>query len=141
MGNLNKAIQYVTKKQMEGASLCNYSIGTVVSSDPLEIKINDRITLPSSMILLSETVIEKKLDITHEHHISANTQTSDLHTHGIDVNTEKSTDTAIVIQEGLSDGDKVIMISVESGQCFIVISKLRTKTKVTIDKSGSWDWN
>lgn len=140
MADINKALQMVVGRQLGATGLTDYTIGTVSKESPLEIKINERITLPNSMILLTEVVIEKKLNLSHFHQIQDSTKIEDDHKHDISLDTKTSTDTTITIQEGLKEGEKVLLLSVAAGQKFVVISKLRTSNKVTIDKENNWVW-
>lgn len=140
MADINKALQTVVGRQLGATGLTDYTIGTVSKESPLEIKINERITLPNSMILLTEVVIEKKLNLSHFHEVQDSTEIEDNHKHNISLDTKTSTDTTITIQEGLKEGEKVLLLSVAAGQKFVVISKLRNANKVTIDKENNWVW-
>ena len=117
-------------------------IGTVTAVSPLEISINAQMApLKAEVLLLTAAVVEKKLTYTHTHSVS------DLsHTHTVD---GQSSSTALsgtydsgqaegdivctengaalapgVINRGLQVGDKVILLRVQSGQRFIVLSRV-----------------
>ena len=164
-----EVIRNIIDEQMISFGLTDLAIGTVVSISPLKIKHTDRITINENQILLTEFVLEKSLKLihkhgvkgvkiskyTHTHKVEGATKKEQEHLHGIDLKTkpdEHSHDAEItikdnlgakiIIQEGLKNGDKVIMLKTEQGQKYVVLSKVRDKKSVIIDCiSGSWDWS
>lgn len=164
-----EVIRNIIDEQMNAYGLTDLAIGTVVSISPLKIKLTDRITLNENQILLTEFVLEKSLKLihkhgvedvkiskyTHTHKVEGATKKEQEHLHGIDLNTKPDTHShkaeitikdnlgaKIIIQEGLKNGDKVIMMRTEQGQKYVVLSKVRDKKAVIIDCiSGSWDWS
>ena len=110
---------------------------------PLEIKISDREFLGEDELILTEQVLQKQLDLTHVHQVSGHTESAGgpaVHTHAIDFDSQKSLTTPITITEGLKVGDFVHLLSVMRGQKFIVLSKVREKQSVIIDKENNWKW-
>ena len=164
-----EVIRNIIDEQMNSYGLSDLAIGTVVSISPLKIKLTDRITLNENQILLTEFVLEKSLKLihkhgvedvkissyTHSHKVEGATLKEKEHNHKIDLNTETDTHShkaeitikdnlgaKIIIQEGLKNGDKVIMMRTEQGQKYVVLSKVRDKKSVIIDCiSGTWDWS
>ena len=67
MDKLLRVIQKINKNQMGAIDSCDYVIGTVVGINPLKVQISDRIILEEDMLLLTETVVEKKLNLKHTH--------------------------------------------------------------------------
>lgn len=123
MDNLLKVIKSMTDTQIKAIDFSEYAVGTVVSENPLRIKISDRITIEEDMILLTEQVLEKKINLKHKHEGVFSLQTK------------------ITIQEGLKKSDRVHLIRVSKGQQFIVISKIRDKKRVEITKEDEWKWS
>ena len=92
---------------------------------------------------------------THTHKVEGTTKKEQEHLHGIDLKTKPDIHShdaeitikdnlgaKIIIQEGLKNSDKVIMLKTEQGQKYVVLSKVRDKKSVIIDCiSGSWDWS
>ena len=77
----------------------------------------------------------------HNHKIDLNTKT-DTHSHKAEITIKDNLGAKIIIQEGLKNGDKVIMMRTEQGQKYVVLSKIRDKKSVIIDCiSGTWDWS
>lgn len=140
-GELVKAMRSLVASQINSYGLTEYRIGEVVKESPLEIKISDRITLNESKLILTEQVLSKQIDLTHVHQVLGNTKTTDAHTHAIDFDNQKSLTTLITINEGLKVGDFVHLLSVMKGQKFIVLSKVRDKKSVVINKEDKWKWS
>ena len=164
-----EVIRNIIDEQMNSYGLSDLAIGTVVSISPLKIKLTDRIILNENQILLTEFVLEKSLKLihkhgvedvkiskyTHTHKVEGTTKKEQEHLHGIDLKTKPDIHShdvevtikdnlgaKIIIQEGLKNSDKVIMLKTEQGQKYVVLSKVRDKKSVIIDCiSGSWDWS
>lgn len=144
MANLLQEIRSTIGEQMGSYGLTDYYIGTVTKDSPLEIQISDREFLDAEDLILTEAVLEKKLNLSHLHQVLGDTEGAAgpaMHTHHIDFDSQKSLTTLITITEGLKVGDKVQMVSVSRGQQFIVLSKIREKSKVVIDKEDNWKWS
>lgn len=166
-----EVIRNIIDEQIADFGLAELKLGTVVKVNPLEIKISDRIVLSEKQLLLTEQVLEKKIKLehthsideavvsssSHSHSVSGNTASAgdDAHTHGVDIQTSSSSHShsisggtskqlhgECIIQEGLMVSDKVIMMSVEKNQKFVVLSKVRDKKSVLIDGITSrWEWS
>lgn len=145
--SLLKVIQKIVDRQMKAFGLSDLKLGTVENENPLKIKLNDRITLEKSQILLTEFVLEKAIKLKHNHEaktgvfvVKDKDESDPLNL--VRGNTEDELSSYLIIQEGLHTGDKVIMISLEREQKYIVLSKLRDEQKVLIDAiTGSWKWS
>lgn len=108
MSDVYDAVKSLVDLSLKSYGLADYRIGTVVSADPLEIRISDRLTLDREFLLLTQTVMEKTVNVKHRH---IETEPDQL--------PEK-----LVIREGLKRGDKVLLLMVERGQKYIVLSKV-----------------
>ena len=143
-GELVKAMRSIVASQINSYGLTEYRIGEVVKESPLEIKISDRITLNESKLILTEQVLSKQIDLTHVHQVLGDTESAGgpaMHTHAVDFDSQKSLTTLITITEGLKVGDFVHLLSVMKGQKFIVLSKVRDKKSVVINKEDQWKWS
>ena len=144
MSEFIRAMRSVVSSQLSSYGLTEYRIGEVTSEAPLEIKISDRITLNESNLILTEQVLQKQLDLTHVHQVLGNTESAGgpaVHAHTMDFDSQKSLTTLITITEGLKVGDFVHLLSVMKGQKFIVLSKVRDKKSVIINKEDKWKWS
>lgn len=143
MGNLLETLQKITDTQMTGYGLSDYRLGLVTSVKPLKIKISDQIILDEEkgQIILTEQVLKKQLDLTHVHQVLGSTEVMNAHQHPIDFDSQKELTTKITITEGLEVGDGVLLLSVSRGQMYLVLSKVRDKSSVVIDKEDIWKWS
>lgn len=142
---LLEVLQQISDQTVGATQPTDLFVGTVTAVDPLEIQTDIyQAPLKKEVLLLTEAVIEKKIDLSHTHKISGLS-----HSHSAEVSigqgltgtytTQNSlTDvpcyengTALPIENGyvilnkaLAVGDKVMMISVQHGQKFIVLSRL-----------------
>lgn len=121
-------------------------IGTVISAHPLEISINPQMApLQKGVLYLTENVIEKKIPVlTHSHtisglshaHTASGTPTStnlkETYATSETLNIvcyENGTalpvkDGFVILNRGLSPGDQVLLLRVQQGQKFVVLSRL-----------------
>ncbi len=68
--------------------------GTVIRTEPLEVNIDQRFTLPASVLVIPETI------------------------------SKLSTETANGTQTGLQLNDRVLMLRVQGGQSYVVLDRL-----------------
>ena len=127
-------IQKIVKNCMRNAKLTEYITGTVTSVNPLEITIlNMMEPLRQNVLILTESVIEKKIRVSQHLH-QTNTDNT-LYTispetgieNGVILPIEPSQDNTyidVIINQGLSIGDKVNMLRVLGGQSFIILSRV-----------------
>ena len=106
-------VQKAIKNMADSMKLTDLVYGEVTSISPLKIKVDQKLELTSSVIILTSAVIEKKINYSHTHGYSNGT-----------TSTESPDLSEVIIVEGLLIGDKVIMLRVENGQKFIVLSKV-----------------
>lgn len=147
MPDLKDVLQMGFKRQMDASQLADLRIGTVTSASPLEITIDTTMApLTSSVLYLTASVVEKKIPVlTHHHEITtlahnhsvngSNTTTGLSGTYDTEMslsdvaaiengNPLPVEDGYIILNRGLSKGDKVLLLRVASGQKFIVLSRV-----------------
>jgi hypothetical protein len=116
-------IKQIVKNVLDNEKLTEYTSGTVSSISPLKIKVNQKLELPESVLLLTFPVKELKINLSHDHQYP-----NELPTSTTKIEVPKDTDytdfSEVVIVEGLKVGDKVTMLRVEKGQKYIVLSKV-----------------
>ena len=95
------SIRQIVAKYLKSLTLTDYCVGMVVSESPLKIKVTDSITADAEagQIILTEAVLEKQLDLTHLHLVQGNSDTSNTHTHPINIESQNSLITKITITE------------------------------------------
>lgn len=115
-------------------------IGTVTSVDPLAVKLDEsQADIREEILYRTDAVIERRIpDLKHRHVVpSYRTESANSHSHGIpqtdtqysleDVPTvdgepAELKDGFYIISHGLAVGDKVLLLSVQHGQKFIILS-------------------
>lgn len=147
--SISGAIKEITQNVIKTSDLTDLSIGTVMSTNPLEISISpDMPNIPAAALLLTDSVIEKKFVI--QPHIHQLPNLSHLHTtpngnSGVSLggtlytnnavqwgtfynnNVEQDIDEAnntIYLNKGLQVGNRVLMLKIMGGQNYLVLSKI-----------------
>lgn len=126
---LKDVIQMMVEKTLKAKMPTEMQIGTVTSTNPLEIKIDETMqVLKQRVLYLSETVIEKSIPILEHTHETpeGTTQPALLQAditcdeHGSNLGTKGG---RIIFNNALSIGDKVILMRVLNGQKFVIVSR------------------
>lgn len=101
--------------------------GTVHTTNPLSILVEDKFLLPYKLLTLTNAVSDHEVDITvsmttenntHKHETDGD-PTHD-HTHNHQIKGRKK----IIIHNGLKEGEKVVLVREQGGQNFIVLDRL-----------------
>ena len=115
-------------RNQTSSQLTDLRIGTVTQTDPLEITINTAMApLQSGVLYLTSAVIEKKIPVLSHYHTAGDSVTS---TALNDIACMENgaqlpvTDGYIILNRGLLIGDKVLLLRVQHGQKFIVLSRI-----------------
>ena len=139
-----KEMQEWVQNIIANMKLTDYCIGTVKQLNPLKIDFGEGkiITDVGTNILFTEQVLEKKIQLQHNHTLS-----NLSHAHG-DTGSSLSGEynssnklTTYTINKGINRDDKLLMLRVADGQKWIILSKLRDKNKVSIDINNNWNWS
>ena len=131
---LTKAMRRNAIDAMESTKPVNVCFGTVVSSSPLKIDVEQRMVLGEGQLILTRNVTEYTTMVTvqwqteleeirHKHQMknitSANTEYQEVsHKHDIE-GTKQMT-----IHNALEKGEQVILIRQQEGQKFIVLDRI-----------------
>ncbi len=113
---LLQAIQMISKLERQADSPTDLVVGTVTKTAPLEIRADiSQASLQEEVLYLTESVIEKKLVYTYS--------TSGIRCveNGKDL---PVTENEVILNRGLQVGDKVLLLEVQHGQQFIVLSRI-----------------
>ena len=142
-----EVLQSINAQGMKAASPTDLTIGTVTAVGPLEITTQTSMqTLRESVLYLTEPVVEKKIPILeHSHEINTLSHThtaeggetsagltgtyTDLpeleniicYENGVPLPVEGG---YIILNRGLAVGDKVLLLRVQGGQMFVVLSRI-----------------
>lgn len=129
--NLAETIYLMNQRSQKASQLTDMKIGTVTAVDPLEITINTAMQpLKDGVLILTAAVIEKKIPILqHTHTTQEEGKTGDAllpfeigcQENGQPLPVENG---YIILNRALEVGDKVILLRVQNGQKFIILSRV-----------------
>ena len=112
--NLSDVLHQMMQESQAAAQPTDLRLGTVTKAEPLEISINPQMApLQRSVLYLTESVVEKTLRGGPEGMICSE--------NGADLPAQGGT---AALNRGLQVGDKVLLLRVQSGQKFIVLSRI-----------------
>lgn len=126
---LKDVIQQMVDEAVSARMPTELQIGTVIAVDPVEVTLDTQMTpLRQSVLYLSETVIEKKTPILQHNHVYPEGVTEDAllepdiicDEHGTGLGTK---DGYIIFNNALQVGDKVLLMRVQGGQKFVILSR------------------
>lgn len=109
-------IQKMIKGVLNAQKLCTIVYGTVISVEPLEVYVDQKLTLKKEQLKLTRAVTDYEVDITIEHETEVGNGPAS-HTH------EYKGRKKFKIHNGLVNGDKVTMIRAHGGQQYLIIDK------------------
>ncbi|HBI63012.1 MAG TPA: hypothetical protein DDY31_17710 [Lachnospiraceae bacterium] len=100
MSELVGVIQQIVQNTIQAMKLSDKATGTVESVAPLRIKVDDSMqSIPESALILTDTVKERIVPV-------------------------QNGEGTVIIREGLKPGDKVLMMRVQRGYQYIILSKI-----------------
>ena len=100
MSELVGVIQQIVQNTIEAMKMAAKATGTVESVSPLRVKIDSSIqSVPSAALLLTDTVRERVVPV-------------------------QGGEGTVTIREGLKEGDRVLMLKVQNGQQYIILSRI-----------------
>lgn len=132
---LKDIFQQMTQESMKSAQLTDLQIGTVTSVSPLEITVSTSMApLQAPVLYLTVNVVEKKIPVLQHNHVIHDTYTGG----GTSEDNLMQSDiicyengTALPVQNGyiilnraLEVGDIVLLLRVQNGQKFVVLSRV-----------------
>ena len=101
------SIKTIAKNCIEESDPCTFLFGTVESAAPLKIRIDDKLVLDGSTLVIP---IEAEFD--------TETAGSPAHEHPVKLEKKK-----IKIKNALQSGEKVIMVRQQGGQKYMVLDR------------------
>ena len=140
MSSLLDIIQQIAVDAHASTKPMDLTVGTVATASPLSISIRAGMPpLPATSLLLTEAVIEKKIDLHHTHtHAHTHDSSGPANPTTTDTGTLKDrpftsapyfpdygeSGSSRIVTPGLAAGDKVLMLRVGGGQQYIIISRV-----------------
>lgn len=128
LSELLQLIKLASKEQAEASKPVAVMFGRVVSTAPLEIQLDQKITLTESFLVLTKSVVDYSVDMTvvhttedhahsHQYTDDSTTRTTEPHTHNHAYVGRKS----FAMHNKLKIDDHVILLRVQGGQQYIVL--------------------
>ena len=128
MHDLSQLIKQAALDAVENDKPMNIVYGTVVSDNPLQISIEQKLTLGEKQLILTRNVTDYTVEMTVDHYVQNNAWTDDPkdrevpftapHYHPYVGKKE------FLVHNALQTGEKVIMLRMQRGQKFLVIDRL-----------------
>ena len=98
--DLSGVILRIVQNTVEAMKIADKAIGTVESVSPLRVKTDTSMqSIPASSLILTDTVKEKTAKV-------------------------QGGPGTVTVREGLKTGDRVLMLRVQNGQQYIILSKI-----------------
>lgn len=126
MSNLVQLIKQASLEANEAAVPMGIVFGTVVSSAPLKIQVDQKITLDDDFLLVPESLRDHTLSMT----VSHSTELAGAHNHsgavpGESPHSHGYTGTkSFTVLNGLKSGDSVILLRMQGGQKYLVLDRM-----------------
>lgn len=121
--DLLNAIKKAAKETVETSQPTDYCFGKVTSTSPLNIQIDEKLTLTPTQLVLTRNVTDFKTKVTidwiTEDRSGGNGESAfALHNHNIQGIKE------ITVHNSLAVGDKVVLLQKKGGQKYLVIDRV-----------------
>lgn len=126
--NLVESMKKAALEAEEAAKPVQVMFGTVISIAPLQIKVEQKITLEAAQLILTRNVTDYTVDLTMNHNTETHTHTHDIYdtwtgggsasmeTHLHEYKGRKN----FTVHNSLIVGDEVLLLRVRGGQKFVV---------------------
>lgn len=123
MNELVQVLKQIAAEAVEAAKPSGITYGEVVGVNPLEIKIEQRLTLPQEFFQLTKAVTDHYVDMSVSHLTESRAGGGGYaefagHDHGY-AGRKK-----FLVHNGLIVGEKVILLQVQGGQRYIVLDRV-----------------
>ncbi|NBI73357.1 DUF2577 domain-containing protein [Clostridiaceae bacterium] len=100
MPDFIEVIQQTIQNAVEAMKLTDKATGTVESASPLKIKVDTTMqSIPEAGLILTDTVKERTVNV-------------------------QGGSGSVAVREGLKPGDRVLMLRVQNGNQYIILSKI-----------------
>lgn len=86
-------------------------VGKVIRTNPLEVNVDQRFTLPEDFLIVPESLTSYEIDAVHRHSVGG-------------AQTDDALAEKLVIRKGLEAGDNVLLLRVQGGQQFVLLDRI-----------------
>lgn len=119
MNDIAKLIKRAAVEAMNESKPTSIVFGTVVSIEPLKINVEQKLTLTTAQLILTNNVRDYELEMTVDH-VTESTSGADFASHNHAYTGRKT----FRVHNALVNGDEVILLQVQGGQKYIVLEKV-----------------
>lgn len=128
MANLVECMKIAALEAMEAAKPCAVMFGIVQSVSPLKVNIEQKLTLDAEQLILTRNVTDYKTKISFDNpSIKQEFTTCDMgetsESQPSKISFKQAVKHDITVYNGLSAGDRVIMVRMQEGQRFLVLDR------------------
>lgn len=123
MNELVQVIKTIATEAMDGSKPTAITYGTVMKINPLEIQIEQKLTLPAEFFKLTKAVTDYYVDVTVSHvteNRAGGSGDPAFASHDHDYSGRKK----FLVHNGLQVGEEVILLQVQGGQRYIVLDRV-----------------
>ena len=128
MPNMVELIKKAALDAVKESKPTSIVFGTVISIEPLKINVEQKLTLSSAQLILTNNVLDHKTQISFDDpnvkNIVKNYSMDDVPGTNYKLTYQEPVKNVITIYNGLKNGDEVLMIQMQGGQKFIVFDKV-----------------
>ena len=123
MNEILGIVKRAATESMEASQPVKVIIGEVVSDSPLQIKIDQKITLTSEFLILCREVTEHEIEMTVNHQVEKMQGGGGDPSFAAHQHMYKGRK-VFQVHKGLKTGEKVLLIAVQGGQKFVVVDRV-----------------
>ncbi|SDF62225.1 DUF2577 domain-containing protein [Sporomusa acidovorans] len=123
MNELVQVLKQIAVEANEAGKPTGITYGTVLNIEPLEIQIEQRLTLPEEFFKLTKAVTDHYVDMTVSHvteNRAGGSGDSSYASHNHDYQGRKK----FLVHNALQVGEEVILLQVQGGQRYIVLDRV-----------------
>lgn len=120
MANLLGTLKKAATDAVNAGNPAAVMFGEVTKTNPLEVLVDQRFTLPADFLLLPESLVHFEIHLNHSHEYTDDSGSGSA---------TKQTKPAlpakpIVIRRGLEAGDKLLLLRVQGGQQYVILDRV-----------------
>lgn len=117
---LHQTIRKMINESLDYKNISDWEYGTVVKSEPLEIMVNQKITLTKSFLEVLPQLSDYKIKVEYEKDPEPEPEPQP----GNDEEDPEIIEKEITIKNSLEIGDRVILLKKSEGQRYLVLAKI-----------------
>lgn len=120
MADLLSTVKKAAMDAMAAGNPAAVMFGEVTNTDPLEVNVDQRFTLPADFLIIPESLTHFEIVLRHYHDYTDDS--------GSGTSTKQTKpalpEKPIVIRRGLEAGDKLLLLRVQGGQQYVILDRV-----------------